>query len=144
MLEETIRDYRARRLSERDYLNKVLDLAAKVAHKDRDSAVPDPVRGNDDGQAFFGILDGTLVHADGKPLDTVEAANIALAIIAIVKTHHIVDMWSNDIAQNSLRNAIDDYFFDVLRDEKGIALADEVMDDLESKIMNLARARFPG
>ena len=144
LLEETIRDYRARRLSERDYLNKVLDLAAKIAHKDRDRDVPDPVRGNDDGQAFFGILDGTLVRADGKPLDTVEAANIALAIIAIVKTHHIVDMWSNDIAQNSLRNAIDDYFFDVLRDEKGIALADEVMDDLESKIMNLARARFPG
>ena len=144
LLEETIRDYRARRLSERDYLNKVLDLAAKIAHKDRDRDVPDPVRGNDDGQAFFGILDGTLVRADGKPLDTVEAANIALAIIAIVKTHHIVDMWSNAVAQNSLRNAIDDYFFDVLRDEKGIALADEVMDDLESKIMNLARARFPG
>ena len=144
LLEETIRDYRARRISERDYLNSLLDLAAKVAGKDRGREVPDPIKGNDDGQAFFGILDGTLVGADGKPLGTVEAANIALAIIDIVKTHHIVDMWSNDIAQNSLRNAIDDYFFDVLRDEKGIELSNQVMDDLESKIMNLAKARFPG
>ncbi len=144
LLEETIHDYRARRISERDYLNSLLDLAAKVAGKDRGREVPDPIKGNDDGQAFFGILDGTLVGADGKPLGTVEAANIALAIIDIVKAHHIVDMWSNDIAQNSLRNAIDDYCFDVLRDEKGIELSDGVMDDLESKIMNLAKARFPG
>ena len=144
LLEETIRDYRARRISERDYLNSLLDLAAKVAGKDRGREVPDPIKGNDDGQAFFGILDGTLVGAGGKPVDKVEAANIALALIDIVKAHHIVDMWSNDIAQNSLRNAIDDYFFDVLRDEKGVELSNQVMDDLESKIMNLAKARFPG
>ena len=144
LLEETIRNYRARRISERDYLSKVIDLAARVARKDRGREMPDPIKGNDDGQAFFGILDGALVGTDGKPIDTVEAANIALALIDIVKAHHIVDMWSNAVAQNSLRNAIDDYFFDVLRDEKGIAFSDQVMDDLESNIMNLAKARFPG
>ncbi len=144
LLEATIRDYRARRISERDYLNKVIELATKVARRDHGREVPDPIKGNDDGQAFFGILGGRLVSADGKPVDKVEAANIALALLDIVKAHHIVDMWSNDIAQNSLRNAIDDYFFDVLRDEEGIELSVEVMDDLESKIMSLAKARFPG
>ena len=58
LLEETIRDYRARRISERDYLNKVLDLAAKVARRDHGREMPEPIKGNDDGQAFFGILDG--------------------------------------------------------------------------------------
>ena len=71
-------------------------------------------------------------------------AIIALTIIDIIKAHHIVDVWANDIAQNKMRNAIDDYFFDVLRDERGIELPVEVMDDLELKIMDLARARFPG
>ena len=65
LLEETIRDYRARRISERDYLNKVIDLAAKVVRRDHGREVPDPIKGNDDGQAFFGILDGTLAGADG-------------------------------------------------------------------------------
>ena len=65
-------------------------------------------------------------------------------IIDLIKAHHIVDVWANDIAQNKMRNAIDDYFFDVLRDERGIELPVEVMDDLELKIMDLARARFPG
>jgi len=41
-----------------------------------------------------------------------------------------------------MRNAIDDDFFDVLRDERGIELAVEVLDDLEARIMTLARARF--
>ena len=144
LLEDTIRDYRAKRISERDYLTNVVDLASKVARKDRGREVPEAIKDNDDGQAFFGILEGALATDDGKPIDTGEVAAIALTIIDIIKSHHIVDVWSNDIAQNKMRNAIDDYFFDVLRDERSIALPIEVMDDIELKIMNLARARFPG
>lgn len=40
LLEETIRAYRAKRLSELEYLNGVLDLAGKVARKDRGKDVP--------------------------------------------------------------------------------------------------------
>ena len=55
-----------------------------------------------------------------------------------------MDVWSNEVAQNDMRNAIDDYFFDVLRDERGIELPVEQLDDLEQQIMDIARARFPG
>ncbi len=144
LLAETIRDYRAKRMSEREYLKSVVDLASKIARKDRGSDLPESVRGNEDGQAFFGILDGTLVSADQKPIERAETARIALTIIDIIKGHHIVDVWSNDIAQNNMRNAIDDYFFDVLRDQKHISLTVKVMDDIEQKVMDLARARFPG
>jgi type I restriction enzyme, R subunit len=144
LLEETIREYRARRISERDYLRSVIDLASRVPRKDRGRDVPDPIKGDDDGQAFFGILDGALVTDGDKPIGEVEVANIALAIIDIIKTHHIVDIWSNDIAQNNMRNAIDDYFFDVLRDQHGIRMSVELMDDLELRIVDLARARYPG
>jgi type I restriction enzyme R subunit len=43
-----------------------------------------------------------------------------------------------------MRNAVDDYFYDVLRDQKQINLPPERMDDIDMQIMNLARARFPG
>jgi type I restriction enzyme R subunit len=144
LLEETIRDYREKRISEKDYLKKVIDLAAKVAHKDRGHDVPENIKGNDDGQAFYGILDGVLVDSNGKPVDKDEIAQIALTIIEIIKEHHIVDVWRNDVAQNNMRNAVDDYFFDVLRDKKQINLPVELMDDIDEKVMNLARARFPG
>ncbi|WP_230281594.1 type I restriction endonuclease subunit R [Croceicoccus sp. Ery15] len=144
LLEETIREYRAKRISERDYLSNIVDLASKVARKDRGQDVPDPIKGNDHGQAFFGILNSKLARNDGGALPPDEVATIALRIIEIIKQHHIVDVWSNDVAQNEMRNAIDDYFFDVLRDEMALDLPLHVMDELERKIMDLARARFPG
>ena len=48
------------------------------------------------------------------------------------------------MAQNNMRNAIDDYFFDVVRDEKGIDIPLDLLDDIELRIMDIARARFPG
>lgn len=142
LLEETIRAYREKRLSEREYLKSVVDLASKVARKDRGRDVPESIRGDEDAQAFFGVLCGQLKTADNEPLADDEAAEIAKAIIDIVKSHLIVGIWSNEVAQNNLRNAIDDYFFDVLRDERGVDLSVEVLDDLELKIMGLAQARF--
>jgi type I restriction enzyme R subunit len=143
MLEETIRDYREKRISERDYLNHVLDLTDKVTKKDRGRAVPASIKHDDDAQACFGLLDGMLVRKGGEAVDAEETAEIAQSLMAIVKSHLIVDVWSNAVAQNEMISAIEDYCYDVLRDEKEIPLAGPVLDDLEQKVMNLARARFP-
>lgn len=144
LLEETIRAYRERRLSEREYLGSVVDLASKVAGKDRGRDVPESIRANDDAQAFFGVLKNRLSTSEGKQVGEDETAALTISILEIIKEHLIVDIWSNDVAQNNLRNAIDDFFFDVLRDEKGIDLPVEDLDDIELKIMDLARARFAG
>ncbi|MDG1129314.1 MAG: hypothetical protein P8N68_09440 [Paracoccaceae bacterium] len=106
--------------------------------------MPEPIRGDDDAQAFFGVLDTRLTTRGGVQVSGDDAAHIALDIVGIIRAHLIVDIWSNDVAQNNLRNAIDDFFFDVLRDQKGIELPVEVLDDIELKIMDLARARFAG
>ena len=142
LLEETIREYRDRRRSEGDYLESVVEIASKVArgHEERD--VPAALRGNDHGMAFYGIFKGTLRDACGESMREDEAAEVALAVMEIIHERHIVDVWSNETAQNDIRNAIDDYFYDVLRDEKGFELTEAQMDDLLAQIMRLAQARF--
>lgn len=75
-------------------------------------------------------------------ISSVEAATIALNVTDIIRAHLIVSIWSNELAQNKLRNAIDDYFFDALRDTMQIELPLEQLDDLEQRIMDLAKARF--
>jgi type I restriction enzyme R subunit len=144
LLEETIRDYREKRISEKEYLKKVIDVAARVARKDRGQDVPEVIQSDEDGQAFYGILNGVLVDASGTPVNKEEIAQIALALIDIIKEHYIVDIWRNDVARNNMRNAVDDYFFDVLRDRKQIDLPIGKLDELDEQIMSLARARFPG
>jgi type I restriction enzyme R subunit len=143
MLEETIRAYREHRLSEKDYLNNVIDIASRVAARDHGRQLPSSIRGNDDAAAFYGILEPIIAPNEKVGERKEDAAEVALALIAIIRSHLIVDVWSNDLAKNKMRNAIDDYFFDVVRDQKGIALDDEQLDALQAKIMNLARARFP-
>jgi type I restriction enzyme R subunit len=143
LLEETIQAYREKRLSERDYLNNIVEVADKVARKDRGSEVPAALRENDDAQAFYGLLKGKLNHHEEHEIPPDEVADIALMVIDLISKHHIVDVWSNEVAQNKMRNAIDDYFFDILRDEKGLELPVNLVDDLQQKIMDLARARFP-
>ena len=117
--------------------------AGKVARKERGNGIPEAIKGNDDAQAFFGVLDGTLKGTDGINIARDNTAEVALAVIDIVKAHHIVGVWSNDVAQNKMRNAIDDYFFDVMRDQKRIEVPVEMLDELEKRLMNVARARFP-
>ena len=143
LLEDTIEEYRQKRRSESDYLESVVKIASRVArgHEDRD--VPATLRGNDHGMAFYGIFKGALADTAGEPLGEDETAEVALAVMDIVQERHIVDVWSNETAQNDMRNAIDDYFYDVLRDEKGIELTLAQMDDLMAKVMRLAEARFP-
>ena len=143
LLEDTIEEYRRKRKSESDYLEGVVEIASKVArgHEERD--VPPALRGNDHGMAFYGIFKGTLKDDCGEALGTDETAEVALAVMDIIHKRHIVDVWSNETAQNDIRNAIDDYFYDVLRDEKGIELTEARMDDLLAQIMRLAEARFP-
>ena len=143
LIEETIEAYREKRISEQPYLEGAQELAGKIARGHQGRDVPLELRGNDDGMAFFGIFEGALPGPGGVPLKGDEVAEVALEVIRIIEDRHIVNIWSNETAQNEIRNAIDDYFYDVLGEEKGIRLTEAQMDDLLSQIMRLASARFP-
>ena len=143
LLDDTIKDYREKRKSEKDYLDSVVKIGSKVARGHEEREMPAALRGNDDGMAFYGIFSGVLAEASGKPVGEDETAEVALAVMDIIHEHRIVDVWSNETAQNDMRNAIDDYFYDVLRDEKGIELTEAQMDDLQTQILRLSQRRFP-
>jgi hypothetical protein len=90
------------------------------------------------------IVESVLKTAANGGASDDDAAAVARTIVSIIKQHHIVDVLSNEVAQNNMRNAIDDYFFDVVRDGKGIDIPVEQLDEIELQIMDVARARFPG
>ena len=121
----------------------LVKIGSKVARGHEEREMPAALRGNDDGMAFYGIFSGVLAEASGEPVGEDDAAEVALAVMDIIHEHHIVDVWSNETAQNDMRNAIDDYFYDVLRDEKGINLTEAQMDELQTQILRLSQRRFP-
>ena len=143
LLEDTIKEYREKRRSEGDYLERVVGIASKVARGYEERDVPAALGGNHHGMAFYGIFKGVLKDPCGEPLGDDETAEVALAVMDVIHERLIVDVWSNETAQNDMRNAIDDYFYDVLRDEMGIELTEGQMDDLLARIMRLAQVRCP-
>ena len=143
LLEATIQDYRNKRISEREYLNKARDIASKVASGKRDDTLPASIKNNRDGQAFFGVVRDILTKEAITTPSVHDMAEISLALVGIVKQRMIVDIWSNTTAQNKIRNTIDDYCCEVMRDQKGIELTEKTLNNLVENIMRLAEARFP-
>ncbi len=104
--------------------------------------MPDAIKGDADAQAFFDLLSGIHLHSGGGPIERSELAGMAQEVVELVGSRVIVGIWSNESAQDEIRNAIDDYLCDTLRDARRIDLSGELIEKIEAEIMRLARARF--
>jgi type I restriction enzyme R subunit len=61
-----------------------------------------------------------------------------LGIFEIIKREAIVDWYKNADVKRKMINSIDDYLYDVVRKEKGIAIEDNQIKIIIDNIMQLA------
>ena len=147
LVQQAIDAFRAKRISDLDYLNNVLDIRNKVVGKVHDD-VPDMLSGNEDAMAYYGVLKPFIVLAgqDAELLKSeadldVIVANTAIAIHRILEKHKKVHFWYDEDAQKQTANEIDDYLYDELKTKKGIELSLDQMDRLIEKVMQVAKHR---
>ncbi len=141
LIQQAIEDFRAKRLSDLEYLNKVVDIRNKVVGKVHDD-VPDILKDNEDAMAYYGILKPFFENCAfvSNDLDTV-IADTAIAVYSILEKYKKINFWDDDDAQNQTVNDIDDYFYDVLKKEKGIELSPTQMDEIIEKVMQVRESR---
>lgn len=137
LIQDAIDDFRAKRISDLEYLNRVKDIHDKVINKQHDD-VPEKIAGNEDAMAFFGVVKP---YFDEVGSAEELSADLALEIQDIIRKHWKVQFWDDADAQKLVINDIDDYLFDVIKGEKGIALTTEQMDDIIEKSMQVAKHR---
>jgi type I restriction enzyme R subunit len=141
LIQQAIEDFRAKRISDLDYLNKVVDIRNKVVGKVHDD-VPDNLSGNEDAMAYFGVLKPFLeIHELGEEDLESAAADTAIAIHGILEKHKKVHFWDDEDAQKQAVNEIDDYLYDELKTERGIELSLDQMDDIIEKVLQVAKHR---
>lgn len=141
LIQQAIEDFRAKRISDLDYLNKVVDIRNKVVGKVHDD-IPDKLSGNEDAMAFFGVLKPFLEkHELGEEYLESAAADTAIAIHGILEKHKKVHFWDDEDAQKQAVNEIDDYLYDELKTERGIELSLDQMDDIIEKVLQVAKHR---
>ena len=141
LIQQTIDDFKAHRISDLDYLNKVSDIRDSVVSKKHDD-VPENISGNDEACAYYGVIKPYFMkyEAEAQEIDSV-SAETSLAIQRIIEDHWKVDFWADDDAQKSAINDIDDFLYDEVKDKFDMALSLEQMDEIIEKTMQIAKSR---
>ena len=140
LIRKVIEDFKAKRISDLDYLKIVKDLRGQVVRRDT-TGIPEEVRDDAMARAFFGCVQETLAETGAARPEEREtiSASAAQNFVRIVATHKRVDWVGNPDVENAIKNDMDDYIFDVIRGEHAVALSTEAMDDLIEKLLRVAR-----
>jgi type I restriction enzyme, R subunit len=144
LIQEAIDDYRKARITELQFLKKVTEIREQVV-KPANEDVPETIRDNALAVAFFHTMDkGFGAHPENSGRKTREAATAAAkAFSEIVDRHRIVNWTLNQDVQNAMRNDMDDYLLDVVRDDRGIAITSAMLDEIADSALQTARLRVP-
>jgi type I restriction enzyme R subunit len=144
LIQQAIDDYRARRLSDLEYLQRVTEIKdAVVSRKDDD--LPTVLKDDADAAAVYGLLRPFVAqHVGDAEQAQTAAAEAAMAVWDIFQRNRKVGYWDDLDAQRRTINEIDDYLYDEVKDARGIALSTDEMDEIIEKTMQVARHRMAG
>jgi type I restriction enzyme R subunit len=141
LIQQAIEDFKAKRISDLDYLNKTIEYRNKVVYKIHDD-IPKKLSANEDAMAYYGVIKPFLGHygLDEADLESV-AAETAMAINGILEKNHKVDFWDDEDARKQTINEIDDYLYDELKTAKGIDMSLDHMDEIIERVLKVAKHR---
>ena len=120
-----------------DHLYKNGHITGKV-HED----IPEQLLVNEDAAAYYGVIKPffSKFKSDNSNLDNI-IADTSIEIQKILSLHKKVDFWDDDDEQKQAMNEIDDYLYDVVKQDKGIELTIDQMDEIIEKALQVARHR---
>ncbi|MDZ4350533.1 MAG: type I restriction endonuclease subunit R [Xanthomonadaceae bacterium] len=142
LIQQAIDDYRAKRLSDLDYLQRVTEIKDAVASRKGDD-LPSVLNGDADAAAVYGLLRPFVAsHLGDTEQAQATAAETAMAVWDIFRRNRKVGYWDDLDAQRRTMNEIDDFLYDEVKGARGIALSTDEMDEIIEKTMQLARHRM--
>ncbi|MBW4647874.1 MAG: type I restriction endonuclease subunit R [Kastovskya adunca ATA6-11-RM4] len=143
MVQQAIDDFRAKRISEAEYLQRAEEIRDAIVNRQPEDHQSEELLQNPDAMALYGLLK-PFVEKHAQKRETVEtvSAEAAIAICDIIRGQVIVDWVNNEDVQKDMMNHIDDYLYDVVRDQHGIQLSHDEMDEIIQQSLQLARRRM--
>ena len=141
LIQQAIEDFKAKRISDLEYLNQVIDMRNRIVGKVHDD-IPDQLSGDEDAAAYYGVIKPFFENiAQDKDILESVAAETAIAFHNIMEKHQKVNFWDDEDAKNQAINEIDDYLYDDLKTTKGIEFSLDQMNEIINKVLQVARHR---
>ena len=139
LIQQAIDDFRAERIAATEYLASVKGIQEQLVSNRHDD-VPETIRENSEACAYYGTCNN--LFADwGKGVEDTLICELALAIQNALERESVVNFWHNDPAIKRVENHIDDFLYDVVRDRHNIEFAEDQMDEITERVMQIARSR---
>jgi type I restriction enzyme R subunit len=142
LIDDAIAEYRAGRLSERDYLNRMQDALAQI-QQGRSSDVPAQLNRYQHARAYYGIIReaASTYRADSQAATSSDLlADAAIAIEQMIETHKIRDWTRNHDVHKAMMNALEDMLYERAA-QLGLHLTGTEMDTLLEQLIEVARQR---
>ena len=141
LIQKAIDDFRAKRISDLEYLNRASEIRDKVVNRKHED-MPDTLNNDDEAMAYYGIIK-PFFDDKGIEAGLVEKISTAtsIAIRDIMKRNGKVNFWDDFDAQKRTMNDIDDYLYDEIKNSYGVTLSTEQMDEIIERTMKLAKNR---
>jgi type I restriction enzyme R subunit len=143
MIDETIEEYKAGRISELQYLETMNDVMGKVRNRE-DNVTPSELRHTKHASAYFGIIRETAVtyYTDAEQARLMSiASEMALHIEKIIEKHKIRDWVRNTDVQNRMKIEIEDFLLDEVAAQHNVTIDTIMLDEILDRLIELARFR---
>lgn len=139
-IEETIEEYRNRRITDSEYLQKMQDIKEDFRKGNSGISYPANIT-TEDSRAFYGVIYDKLIPRMKENANIEEIGEIALTIQREIESKIKRDWHYNTDIHNEIAQAIDDTIF-IYATKKNINLDLEELDKLIEEIINIALMKY--
>jgi type I restriction enzyme R subunit len=140
LLEQAIAEWRAKRISDAEYLKRAESVRAAVVERPVDE-VPEEVRYDPVATAYYGLVRERVSQYESDPSRLAAAGvDAAVAIDRIIDGRRVVNWTENADVQNRMKTEIEDELFEI-RDRYKVPLSYDDIDAILDSVLTVARRR---
>lgn len=142
-IQEAIQEYKDKRISEAEYLNRMKDIMNDYRRGESSERYPEIIKENRNAQAFYGVTKDILSETTetAASYDTNTLGDLALKIDEIIKEHQKVDWHDNLEIHNRIAQELDDLLFD-FKEKYNLEIDFDTIDKIIEQIKTVALRRY--
>ena len=137
-ISEILAKMRQGKLEDIEALKQLKLVSTSVINKE-DESLPIQVESQKGSDVFYRNLRGQFKHLNVSEDIYI---SIILDIFSLIKKEAIVDWYKNNDVKRKIRNSIDDYLYDVVKEKKGIDIKYDDIKIIIDDVMKLAENNF--
>lgn len=141
-IKEAIQEYKEKRISEAEYLNKMKDIMKDYRNGESNESYPEIIKENRNAQAFYGVTKDIMSSEVKEPEASYEVlGDLALRMDKIIQDYAKVDWHDNIEIHNRIAQELDDLLYD-FSTEKNVELDFDTIDKIIEQIKTVALRRY--